>query len=208
MESFVWSKKFETGVQKVDDQYRKLVKLINSFGTQLTKNDIADHHVESLLQELVNYTHYYFEEEEGLMLRYGLDSRHCSQHLEAHKEFIADITSMRQRSKKKSEDDGKLLLGFLIHWVAHELQHSVRSDDIVCRMGGNEFLIICPNTPLEGALIVAELTREKIASLTVPAGDGFWSGSISVGVASNSKDICSVDDLLKAGDDAAYMAKK
>ena len=91
--------------------------------------------------------------------------------------------------------------------LARELQHSVRSDDIVCRMGGDEFLIICPNTPLEGALLIAEQTRDNIARLRVPAGDGVWPGSISVGVAANDNDINSIGSLLKAADDAVYMAK-
>jgi hemerythrin len=91
--------------------------------------------------------------------------------------------------------------------LAQELQHSVRSDDIVCRMGGDEFLIICPYTPLDGALHVAELTRANIAGLRVQAGVGFWQGSISVGVAANSGETVSVDDFLKAADEAVYMAK-
>lgn len=91
--------------------------------------------------------------------------------------------------------------------LAQELSHAVRSDDIVCRLGGDEFLIICPHTPLSGALHIAELTRAKIADLRVPAGDRFWQGSISVGVASNVGKVTSVDDLLKAADVGVYLAK-
>jgi hemerythrin len=95
----------------------------------------------------------------------------------------------------------------VLQGLARALQHSVRSDDIVCRMGGDEFLIICPNTPLDGALHIAELTRNNIAELRIPAGQGFWPGSISIGVAVNGNDISSIDDLLKAADDGVYMAK-
>ena len=54
MESFTWGTNFETGIQEVDDQHRKLVELINTLGTQLAENDMANRHIQNLLQELVN----------------------------------------------------------------------------------------------------------------------------------------------------------
>lgn len=117
--------------------------------------------------------------------------------------MMIDADGFKSINDTYGHDAGDVVLRRL----AQELQHSVRSDDIVCRMGGDEFLIICPYTPLEGALYVAELTRTKIAGLRVSAGVGFWQGSISVGVAAATVGIRSVDDLLKAADDAVYMAK-
>lgn len=92
--------------------------------------------------------------------------------------------------------------------LAQELKYSVRSDDIVCRLGGDEFIVICPQTNLEGALILAEQTRNKIASLQVSAGDGFWYGSASIGVACTEPDISEISSLLKAADKAVYEAKR
>jgi len=91
--------------------------------------------------------------------------------------------------------------------LAQELQNSVRNDDIVCRLGGDEFFIICPNTSLEGALILGEQTRTRVATLNVNAGDGFWSGSVSIGVASTNSEIKNVDALMKSADMAVYIAK-
>ena len=92
--------------------------------------------------------------------------------------------------------------------LATELRDNVRSDDIVCRLGGDEFLIICPNTPLMGLSQMAESLRSFIATLRVEVGeDGFWPGSISVGVAVRTMEMRSVDQLLKAADDGVYMAK-
>ena len=93
--------------------------------------------------------------------------------------------------------------------LAQELRHSVRSDDIVCRLGGDEFIVICPNTDIEGALFLGEQIRGKITSLRVHVGDGFWIGSASIGVActvqENTKE---VNALLKAADEAVYEAKR
>ncbi len=88
-----------------------------------------------------------------------------------------------------------------------ELLHSVRSDDIVCRLGGDEFLVICPQTSLKGAQHIAEQTRTKVAKLKVIAGAGFWYGSVSIGVAVRDEKMKKADDLLRASDKAVYAAK-
>ena len=95
----------------------------------------------------------------------------------------------------------------VLRQLARCLQHAVRNDDVVCRLGGDEFLIICASTPLEGALRTAEKVRQDVAALRVPAGNGQWVGSISVGVAARNPALKGVEDLLKAADDGVYQAK-
>jgi hemerythrin len=88
------------------------------------------------------------------------------------------------------------------------LQDSIRNDDLVCRLGGDEFFVICPRTPTEGAALLAEKLCKKIASLQVKAGQGVWRGSISVGVASRKEHMKSYEELIKASDDGVYMSKR
>ncbi|MFA7242432.1 MAG: bacteriohemerythrin [Sulfuricellaceae bacterium] len=92
--------------------------------------------------------------------------------------------------------------------LSMQLLHSVRTDDIVSRLGGDEFLIICARTPLEGALHLAEAIRREVAALRVPAGAGEWRGSISVGVAVRTPAMSSLEDLMKAADLGVYAAKR
>ena len=92
--------------------------------------------------------------------------------------------------------------------LAKELQHSIRTDDIACRLGGDEFLVICPDTSLTGAMILGEQIREQVDRLHVAAGLGFWKGSISVGVSASVPGQENVDVLLKEADTAVYHAKK
>ena len=97
----------------------------------------------------------------------------------------------------------------VLRQLARRLQHAVRTDDTVCRLGGDEFLIVCAHTPLSGALQVAEKVRQEVAALHVPVGkDGIWHGSISVGVAVGDIGMANVQDLLKAADEAVYVAKR
>ncbi|MCU7940281.1 MAG: bacteriohemerythrin, partial [gamma proteobacterium symbiont of Bathyaustriella thionipta] len=56
--------------------------------------------------------------------------------------------------------------------LSKTLQHAVRTDDIVSRLGGDEFFIICPSTNLEGGMYLAELIRKNVSELHVPTGDG------------------------------------
>ena len=92
--------------------------------------------------------------------------------------------------------------------LSNTLKHGVRSDDIVCRLGGDEFLVICPSTSLSGAIHVAEAIRQKVAAMEVATGGDPWLGSVSVGVATHNDTMLSYEDLIKAADKAVYQAKK
>jgi len=95
----------------------------------------------------------------------------------------------------------------VLRQLAHCLHHAVRNDDVVCRLGGDEFLIICRNTPLDGVLWLAEKVRAEVATLRVSAGSGHWRGSVSIGVAACQTPQCGVQALLKAADQGVYLAK-
>lgn len=91
--------------------------------------------------------------------------------------------------------------------LSRTLQETLRTDDCVCRLGGDEFLVLCPKTPLVDALRVAEKLREQVADLQVPAGNGVWRGSISVGVAERSL-LGTPEALIKCADESVYVAKR
>jgi hemerythrin len=88
------------------------------------------------------------------------------------------------------------------------LRHAFRNDDLVCRLGGDEFLVLCPNTTLEGAMHIAELARQAVAALTVATGQGQWQGSVSIGVAVRAESMANPEALIKAADDGVYLAKR
>lgn len=118
--------------------------------------------------------------------------------------LMIDADGFKAINDSHGHDAGDIVLKEL----ARELRHAVRTDDLVCRLGGDEFLVICPATDLEGALLLGEQTRCKIAALRVQAGDGVWRGSISIGVAVSTTDTATVDALLKNADEGVYQAKR
>ncbi|PFG56028.1 hemerythrin [Vibrio sp. ES.051] len=92
--------------------------------------------------------------------------------------------------------------------LAQALTHYFRSDDIVCRLGGDEFLVICPDTGLEGGLHVAEVVRKKVSGMQVSTSVESWRGSISVGVAERRGDMGTYTDLIRVADKGVYLAKQ
>ena len=96
----------------------------------------------------------------------------------------------------------------VLRQLSQRLRDSVRADDIVCRLGGDEFLIICARTPVDGAMQVAEKIRLDAANLRVAFNGGEWCGSISVGVALKTDAMHKEEELLKAADQSMYTAKQ
>jgi len=95
----------------------------------------------------------------------------------------------------------------VLRQLATTLKDSLRNDDIVCRLGGDEFLAICPNTNYIGVLHVAELIRKTVSELRVSIGNGHWQGSVSLGVAIKNPEMKGFDDLIKLADRGVYAAK-
>ncbi|MDO4161933.1 MAG: diguanylate cyclase [Pseudomonadota bacterium] len=86
-------------------------------------------------------------------------------------------------------------------------QNDLREDDIVCRYGGEEFMIFLDNTNTQSARAVAERLRQSIANLEVEGEQGEKIRfTVSIGVVSSEK-TASLDVLLRQVDDATYLAK-
>ncbi|WP_005034809.1 GGDEF domain-containing protein [Holophaga foetida] len=92
--------------------------------------------------------------------------------------------------------------------LARTLSSNTRSEDVVCRLGGDEFLVLCPQTNLEGAKALAENLRAKVSATRVPAGDGEWRGSLSLGVAERREAFKKPDELVVSADKGLYAAKR
>ncbi len=92
--------------------------------------------------------------------------------------------------------------------VAAVLQTVTRDSDVVCRQGGEEFVVVCPGSDLQSAAQGAERLRSKIESETLGYFEQFeHSVTVSVGVATRESLMRDEDVILKAADEALYRAK-
>ncbi|CAH1386173.1 GGDEF domain-containing response regulator [Candidatus Nitrotoga sp. M5] len=91
--------------------------------------------------------------------------------------------------------------------VARAIQSSARKDDSVCRMGGEEFLLVCHNTDLRAALLTAERLRKMVQALKININGVDIQTSVSIGVASRDTDMEDPDDMVLGADKALYAAK-
>lgn len=117
--------------------------------------------------------------------------------------IMIDVDHFKQVNDTAGHDAGDALLIEL----SQTLSDSFRTDDLVCRLGGDEFLVICPNTDIEGGVHIAELTHQKVNQMQVAFGGHVWRGSISVGVAERTANMADYSALIKAADNAVYEAK-
>ena len=92
-----------------------------------------------------------------------------------------------------------------LRFVAEVIKSNIRTYDISVRMGGEEFVILLPNTSIEQAVIVAEKVRTAMIQEKISIDEKSLLVTASFGVAIGSYDI---DGLLALADKALYEAKE
>jgi two-component system, cell cycle response regulator len=93
--------------------------------------------------------------------------------------------------------------------VAEQLRRMLRQTDVRCRLGGDEFLVILPDTPIEDALRVADSVRCAIQSLEIPSVRGKITLTASLGVAASAAAApFDVPAFIDRADVALYRAKQ
>jgi diguanylate cyclase (GGDEF)-like protein len=92
----------------------------------------------------------------------------------------------------------------VIRTVADTIRQSCREFDFAARYGGEEFTVILPETPLAGAISVADRIREKIAQIEFT---GIGRITASVGIANYPLNALTKDELIRVADQALYVAK-
>lgn len=115
MDTFEWSHLFETGLAEVDEQHRRLVALVNQLGKDIHSASLS--HIDQTLDELVKYTVYHFECEEGFMDRHGLEPVYVERHRETHRRFVQQVANWLERRKKGEGIELQQLLEFLANWL-------------------------------------------------------------------------------------------
>jgi diguanylate cyclase (GGDEF)-like protein len=96
----------------------------------------------------------------------------------------------------------------LIRSVADVIRQTIRFTDSAARYGGDEFVVLLPETDAAGAYVVAETLRRDIAALTLRASDRNVRSSVSVGMVTYPQDGTTIEQLVAAADVAMYESKR
>lgn len=99
---------------------------------------------------------------------------------------------------------GDMLLGE----ISLACRSSLRGPDVLARFGGEELIVLLPQTDLAGALAMAERMRQRVADLAVAWRGHVLRPTISLGVAELRPDTASIDALVHDADVALYEAKR
>jgi diguanylate cyclase (GGDEF)-like protein len=113
--------------------------------------------------------------------------------------------------KHFNDTNGHMLGNHVLAQLAAVIHDSIREQDVAFRFGGEEFVILLPNTPLEQAAEVAERVRRNVESTPFPYGEKQPNGkvTISLGVASSeTQENVNTDELVITADKALYRAKE
>jgi diguanylate cyclase (GGDEF)-like protein len=110
--------------------------------------------------------------------------------------------------KKINDEYGHIVGDQVLLDIAQTCMKNLRPDDVLGRFGGEEFVILLPETKLEDARIIAERLRLLIAETSIKTKIGSIKTTISIGVAIKEKSTVSIDQLLSRADRAMYRAKQ
>ncbi|MDH4320534.1 MAG: GGDEF domain-containing protein [Desulfobulbaceae bacterium] len=130
-------------------------------------------------------------------------------HARRHQQPLALLMIDVDHFKKINDTFGHLAGDRVLQQISDLLRTTVRTDDYVARFGGEEFVVIAPETEPETAMILAERVRATMAAhaFTVDSETTRWL-TISIGVANLTASTQTVDDLIRNADNALYAAKE
>lgn len=109
--------------------------------------------------------------------------------------------------KTINDDHGHAAGDAILRSVSDVLRKNVRITDSVCRIGGEEFLILCAQTPLEAAVECAEKIRLTVEKHVTNYEKQKLKITISLGVAAFDNSMNGADAVMKTADKALYQAK-
>jgi diguanylate cyclase (GGDEF)-like protein len=111
--------------------------------------------------------------------------------------------------KAINDDFGHQAGDEVLKLFADMAKQTLRKHDLLARFGGEEFVVVLPDTSLTNARAIAERLRESLIALELPdMPKGYVTCSIGVAaVESLTEDIC-INDLLEQSDHALYHAKR
>ncbi len=117
--------------------------------------------------------------------------------------MLIDVDHFKRINDTYGHDAGDMVL----RRVSEVLKSTARNQDVICRIGGEEFLVVCPDSDGSAAMQCAERLRQAVGGARIPIGNVSLQVTISIGVAAMDRSMASPESMIKAADQAVYAAK-
>ncbi|MBF0357054.1 MAG: hemerythrin family protein [Magnetococcales bacterium] len=122
-DKLLWKDEYMTGVTEIDDQHKILVHALNEASDKLSGNfQIAT--MERIVQDLLSYAIYHFEEEETLMEKFDYENssnEDYKKHLNQHRSFSTKVVEVHKGLKVGTPVPASELLDFLNQWLINHI---------------------------------------------------------------------------------------
>jgi diguanylate cyclase (GGDEF)-like protein len=118
--------------------------------------------------------------------------------------LMMDLDELKQINDRHGHFFGDRVLG----GVGEVIRSGGRRIDTAARYGGDEFVVLLPETDPTGAFVLAEKIRQEVAELRVPISGSAIQPSVSIGVVSYPEDGRTTDELLITADSSMYRSKR
>ncbi|MFN8828407.1 MAG: PleD family two-component system response regulator [Labrys sp. (in: a-proteobacteria)] len=151
----------------------------------------------------------------------ALTNLHNRRYFDSHAATMVDKASLRGKPmsllildidhfKRINDEHGHDVGDDVLREFAVRIRKGLRGSDMPCRLGGEEFVVLMPDTDLSIALVVAERLRKRVHDkpFTVARGAKTVDVTVSIGAASNGLSGDTIETILKRADDALYTAKR
>ena len=136
----------------------------------------------------------------------GVLTGQWADHLRRNRNFallFADLDGFKAVNDRCGHDAGDEVL----REVSSRLRRVIRRDDVIVRYGGDEFIIVCPNTDHREAEIMARRVNDTVCQPVLLAA-GVAQVGVSIGIAIGPGSYPDAEGLLRAADETLYRVKQ
>ncbi len=137
---------------------------------------------------------------------YSVLHREIGRSTRHHRELSVIMLDI-DRFKQINDVYGHLVGDSVLRAISTNIQANIRREDVMTRYGGEEFLLVLPETPYENAFVCAGKLRSMVAATEFRLADERLPVTISIGVAS-CREADDAQSLVEAADKALYRAKR
>ncbi len=119
----LWNEKYNTGIQEIDDQHKKLIKILNSLYESFVDRT-TNEKLKEVVQEMAKYTEYHFGVEEKYFKEFNYSA--ADEHIAEHQTFVQNVKTFQEDMEQGKVSVTFQLMNFLRSWLIEHINGTDR----------------------------------------------------------------------------------